>query len=98
MSLPLEKDIEAKVKAYARDQGMLTYKFTSPARAAVPDDMFICTTGKVMFIEFKRKGKVPTPAQLREHERLRGHRIAVYVVDDVEEGKKIIDSYTAMRK
>ena len=53
MSDPLEKDIEAKVCLYARDKGMLTYKFTSPARAAVPDRMFIYK-GRVFFIEFKR--------------------------------------------
>jgi len=98
MSLPLEKDIEAKVKEYAREQGLLTYKFTSPARAAVPDDMFVCASGRVFFIEFKRKGKLPTPAQLREHDRLRGHNVAVYVVDDVEAGKRIIDAYPSTKK
>ena len=72
-------------------RGLLSYKFTSPARAAVPDDMIVCKNGRVVFIEFKRKGKVPTPAQLREHERLRGHNVPVYVIDDVEAGKRLID-------
>ena len=92
MSAPLEKDIEKRVKDYAREKGMLAYKFTSPMRAAVPDDLLICPTGRVVFVEFKRKGKVPTPAQLREHERLRGHKVAVYVIDDIEQGKRLIDA------
>ena len=33
----LEKQIEAKVCEYAKTKGVLVYKFTSPARAAVPD-------------------------------------------------------------
>jgi hypothetical protein len=37
MSNPLEKVIEAKVNAYAQSKGFLVYKFTSPARRAVPD-------------------------------------------------------------
>ena len=37
----LEKQIERKVCDYAKNKGLLAYKFTSPARAAVPDRLFI---------------------------------------------------------
>ena len=87
----LEKQIEQKVCDYAKDQGCLVYKFTSPNRAAVPDRLFVLPTGRVFFIEFKRSGAKPTPAQDREHARLRGHNVAVYVVDDIEQGKRYID-------
>jgi len=87
----LERDIEAKVCDYAKQRGLLVYKFTSPARAAVPDRMFIMPNGVIFFIEFKREGAKATAPQKREHERLRGHGVAVYVVDNVPEGKGIID-------
>lgn len=87
----LEKTIEQKVCDYAKDKGFLVYKFTSPNRSAVPDRMLIHPTGDVLFIEFKASGKKPTPAQEREHLRLRGHNVAVYVVDDVDTGKAVID-------
>ena len=48
----LEKQIEAKVCDYAKERGLLVYKFTSPNRMAVPDRMFIRPDGKVFFIEF----------------------------------------------
>lgn len=88
---PLEKVIESKVCEYARSKGMLAYKFTSPQRAAVPDRMLICN-GKAFFIEFKRRGLKPTPAQEREHATLRAHGMRVFVVDSVEQGKGIIDA------
>lgn len=88
----LEKDIEKKVCDYAKEKGLLVYKFTSPARAAVPDRLFITPGGVVFFIEFKAPGKKPTPAQSREHERLRGHDVAVFVVDDVEDGITMIEA------
>lgn len=91
---PLEKDIEAKVCQYARDKGLLVYKFTSPARSAVPDRLFIRRDGLVFFIEFKRAGKTATPAQLREHQRLVGHCVPVYVVDSVIGGRLVIDVQT----
>lgn len=87
----LEKQIEQAVCNYAKDHGFLVYKFTSPNRAAVPDRMFVHPSGMVTFIEFKRTGQVPTPPQEREHARLRGHNVSVYVVDTVEQGKLVID-------
>ena len=87
----LERDIEKAVCDYAKAKGMLVYKFTSPARSAVPDRLLISRTGLIVFIEFKRPGARPTPAQLREHDRLREQHATVYVVDDVTEGKRIVD-------
>lgn len=87
----LEKQIEAKVCAYAKERGLLVYKFTSPARAAVPDRMFVLPTGKIFFCEFKREGLKPTPQQEREHHRLRQHHVVVYVIDNVMSGLRMID-------
>ena len=87
----LEKEIEAKVCEYARGKGVLAYKFTSPARAAVPDRLFIRQDGLVWFCEFKAAGKKPTPAQEREHTRLREQKVNVFVIDNVIEGKTMID-------
>lgn len=87
----LEKQIESKVCDYAKTKGLLVYKFTSPSRAAVPDRLFVCPDGRTFFIEFKREGQKATPAQEREHQRLRGHKVNVFVVDNVTEGKFVID-------
>jgi hypothetical protein len=91
----LEKHIEAKVCDYARERGLLVYKFTSPARAAVPDRLFVLPGGRVFFIEFKRRGQRPTPPQTREHARLQAHGVTVCVVDNVLEGLRVIDGMLA---
>lgn len=88
---PLEKDIESKVCAYARSRGAEAYKFTSPARAAVPDRLFVASFGRVWFCEFKRKGEKPTPQQEREHVRLALLGQRVYVIDSVEDGVRMVD-------
>jgi hypothetical protein len=87
----LEKQIEQRVCDYAKSKGWLVYKFTSPARAAVPDRLFIAPGGRVIFVEFKREGQKPTVPQSREHERLRAQGVAVYVIDNVVEGKAVVD-------
>lgn len=87
----LEKQIEKAVCDYAKTKEILVYKFTSPARAAVPDRLFIIPHGRMFFIEFKREGMKPTPAQEREHKRLSDAGVMVFVVDTVIGGKTIID-------
>ena len=88
----LEKQIETNVCQYARDAGMLVFKFTSPSRAAVPDRLLITEKGTAWFIEFKRTGEKPTSPQIREHERLREHKVMVFVVDSVEMGRACVDA------
>lgn len=87
-----ESKIEEAVCKYAEERGFLQRKFSSPGHASVPDRMFVHPTGYVFFIEFKATGFKPTPAQEREHVRLRNYNVAVSVCDDIEQGKKIIDA------
>jgi len=89
---PLEKDIEKKVVEFARSLGILPYKFTSPSRRSVPDRLFIMPKGKgCFFVEFKRRGQKPTPAQEAEIAKIRQQGIYVAVVDNVEQGKAVIE-------
>ena len=92
----LEKTIEKKIKDYAKSKECLAYKFTSPARRSVPDGMFITPLGTVFFIELKQLGKKPTPGQEREIKRLQEQYVSVFIVDNVETGKQIIDDMVAL--
>ena len=94
MKTLLERDIEKRVKAYAENNGWLTRKWTSPGHSFVPDQIFITPTGRVIFLEFKRDGGVATPGQLREHKKLREQGCDVYVIDSVDEGKRLVDENT----
>ena len=60
-----EAKIEKAVVAYCRRRGLYTRKFASPAHRGVPDRV-ICGRGKVLFLELKRPGNVPTALQVRE--------------------------------
>ena len=91
LSTVKEKDVEKAVCDYARKAGFLVYKFTSPNRMSVPDRIFINPDGLVFFIEFKAPGKKPTDKQLREMHRLGQQGCHVYVCDDIEQGKKLVN-------
>jgi len=90
---PLEKVIEKKVCDHAKQLGCLVYKFTSPSRRSVPDRLFIMPGGKgVFFIEFKRKGCKPTAGQEIEIAKIRAQGTQVFVIDNVDEGKRHVIS------
>ena len=57
-----ESTIEKAVCAYAKSQGCLVMKLAGPNQKGQPDRMFI-RNGKVLFIEFKAPGKLPTKLQ-----------------------------------
>ena len=88
---PLESKIERTVCKYARDKGFYVRKFVSPANRSVPDDLFINPHGYIFFIEFKRLGKKPTPAQLHEHTLIKNNKADVYIIDNIEAGKALIN-------
>ena len=90
----LERDIEKRVKEYARSKGWLAYKFTSPGHIGVPDGLLISPVGFVIFMEFKQTGKKPTAMQQREIDRINQHGVMALVVDSVEQGKGLIDDYS----
>lgn len=75
-------------------RGWPTYKWTSPARANVPDQIVMIPTerfpglhGITIYVECKRPGGKLTTGQQREHARLReaGQIVwTVYSFDDVD--------------
>lgn len=94
----LEKHVERAGGDHARDVGLLHMKFTSPGHASVPDRIVLgyvppwlreALAGCISFREYKRPGQVPTPAQMREHARLRAMGFQVDIVDNADTAKAL---------
>jgi hypothetical protein len=90
----LERDIERKVGDYATKLGVWHRKFVSPQNRGIPDRVF-AYKGVVIFIEFKAHGKKTTPLQEAQIKKIRAVGVRVYVCDNVDDGKKIIDQLIA---
>ena len=89
---PLEKVIEAKVVDHAKAKGIIAYKFTSPSKRSVPDRLFVAPGGSMFLIEFKRRGQKPTVGQRAEITKLQQQGATVYVIDNIEDGKRAVDA------
>ena len=93
-----ESKIEAPVKKWARQNGLLVIKLVSwQTESGWPDDLFLFG-GAVAFIEFKAPGKVPSTIQAYRIQQLteRGYRVGV--IDNVDQGKQFLrDSFRDLK-
>ncbi len=79
-----EKNIEQYLVRKVREAGGKAYKFVSPGNAGVPDRLLIFPSGKVIFVELKAPGKVPTNLQKVKHRELEKLHQKVLVIDSKE--------------
>lgn len=80
-----EITVEKPLVTATEKRGGVAYKFVSPGRRAVPDRLVLLPGGRFAFVEVKAPGQKPTPAQLREHKRLRALGYKVFVLDSAED-------------
>lgn len=59
----LEKDVVAKVKKWCDDNGVLFIKFNPMGSKGWPDTIVVFPGGLHLWVEFKRRGKVPRQLQ-----------------------------------
>lgn len=64
-------------------------KFTG--QAGVPDRLFSHFDAGIFFIEFKTPQGRLSEIQILTHRHLRAHRLAVFIIDNVDSGKALLD-------
>jgi hypothetical protein len=76
-----EAEIEKLFNTLAKDKGGLSYKFTSPGHAGVPDRIAILPDGQVWFVELKvAKGGSVSKLQQKTIERMQAQNANVVVL------------------
>lgn len=97
IKLPVLKVRETSIEKHFCKQisllGGTAYKFTSPGNRSVPDRLVVLPGLMPMFVEVKAPGGRLTPAQLREHIKLRKLNQLVYDIDSKEEADALISFF-----
>ncbi len=88
-----ERDIEKHCTMYWRARQLIERKIAGPGQNHWPDRVFINEDGLHIYIEFKAPGKLPTPNQVRQMNRLRNSGCHVYVIDDKRAGITLLDLF-----
>ena len=89
----LERDIEKALVKRIKALGGLCEKFVSPNKRGVPDRVILLPLRRVIFVEVKSCGKVPTKLQLRDHARRRELGFEVVVIDSIDAINMFIGEY-----
>lgn len=90
----LERDIEAKLVREVKRRGGLSYKFTSPGRAGVPDRIVIVPdpyNTQVVFVELKTRNGSLQRNQINEINTLREKGANVRVVYGEDQMLDLVD-------
>lgn len=87
----LEKDVRDASVRYAKRKGVFHKRmhFGAGTARGWPDDLFV-SSGKHLWVEFKRPGAIATPLQLKIHADMRAAGAVVHVVDDAEWFKRLL--------
>lgn len=88
----LEKEIEKALRQRVKQLGGLCEKFTSPAKAHVPDRIVTLPQGRIIFVELKRPNAKARKAQLLDHEQRRALGCDVRVIDNLEQVERFPDA------
>ncbi len=87
---PLESKLEKDCIEFANANRCLFKKLQGVGWNGFPDRTLLVPGGGIYFFELKRKGKKPRPDQLNVHRELKRYGQSVFVVDDIEDFKKIV--------
>ena len=90
----MEKKLQQKIAKLCKDHAMICYKVHAEGVVGFPD-LFIAGSGRVVLVECKHPGKTGLlrPGQKRRIAELREAQVEVYVIDDYEEAKKLIEGW-----
>ena len=90
---PLESAIENDNSEFATRLGVLSRKYKAPGRTSVPDRIYFFDNNIVVFVEYKRFGKKPTPKQQAEINKMLAKGCYVYVIDNIKAGRLLIQRF-----
>lgn len=86
-----ERVVEKKLVQETVSLGGICPKWVAPGIDGVPDRIVLLPQGCMAFIEVKAPGKKVRPLQKAIHKKLRRLGYKVYVIDDVEQIKPMLE-------
>lgn len=87
-----EKGIEQKFVDEVKRINGLAIKLVSPGFSGLPDRLVLIPEGKIGFVEVKAPGKKPRRLQRSRHDQLRKLGFKVFVLDDENQIKAILEN------
>ena len=88
-----EKDIEDEYVKAAKNKGCKALKLIFLNKKGFPDRTTLCPGGRIFFIEFKRKGKLSSPLQIKVRTMLESFGFEYHVCDEIGQAEKHLNRF-----
>ena len=86
-----ERDVERKLVAAVKARGGICPKWVAPGFDGVPDRLVFLPGSHFGMVELKAPGEKPRPLQVSRHKLLQRLGFHVYVVDNPDAIKEVLD-------
>lgn len=86
-----ERDVERKLVAEVKARGGICPKWVAPGFDGVPDRLVFLPGRHFGMVELKAPGEKPRPLQVSRHKLLQRLGFTVYVVDNPDAIKEVLD-------
>lgn len=88
-----EKKLEAALREMIKKMGGWSIKMEANFISGLPDRLCLLPNAVIFFAELKTTGKKPTKIQSLVHRRLSKMGFKIYLIDSIEELKRVIRIY-----
>lgn len=88
-----EKKIEDTFVRYARSKGCKALKLILLGLKGWPDRSVLCPGGRILFIEFKKKGGKQTDTQKDWQNIIEGLGFKYYICDEIGQAESILNNF-----
>lgn len=88
-----EIDIEEEYCKYASYRKCKALKIAFVFKKGFPDRTTLCPGARILFIEFKKKGKSSSPIQIKCRKLLEHFGFEYHVCDKIGQAEKILDKF-----
>jgi hypothetical protein len=92
-SVVSESEIENAFCKFAKSRGCSALKLIFLNKSGFPDRTVICPNGRVLFIEFKKKGKKLSAIQVVVKKMLESYNFSYYTCDEISHAESILDDF-----
>lgn len=88
-----EDDIEQHFVKFAKTRDCVAYKLIFLNRKGFPDRSVLCPGGRIFFIEFKKKGKLQSPIQIKVMKALIKLGFEYHICDEIGQAETLLQDF-----
>jgi len=97
--MKLESELVKKIHKLCAKNDIWNLNIKEHNLSGTPDRLLVTREGRYIWLEVKREDKTGrlSPIQTYRHAEMKGYKMTVYVIDDIEQLKEILSRFVTLK-